>query len=81
MLLLGAPILTGFVVGVGSAWLMIPDIPLVSVGEFSSPRWQPELGALPIAAAACALALLLAVGVATRLLRKSTPDLLRGESR
>jgi hypothetical protein len=78
--LLGWPTMVGFAVGVSSAILMLPVIPLVSTGVTTAPRWQPASGALAIVAVACLGCLLIALPVAVRLVRQATPDLLRGES-
>ena len=69
----------GFAVGIGSAFLMLPDMPLVTVGVVSTPDWTPGAGALAFAAAAGLLSLLLAVVVAVRLVRRAAPELLRGD--
>ncbi|NUT35115.1 MAG: hypothetical protein HOV79_18835, partial [Hamadaea sp.] len=78
--LLGWPSAVGFAVGVVSAILMLPVIPLVTTGVVTEARWQPAPGALVAVAAACLACLLLALPVAVRLVRQSTPELLRGES-
>ncbi|NUT31635.1 MAG: FtsX-like permease family protein, partial [Hamadaea sp.] len=78
--LLGLPVLTGFAVGVGSAWLMLPGMPLVAVGQTTAATWSPQLGALAFAAAAGLFCLLLAVVVAVRLVRRAAPELLRGDA-
>lgn len=78
--LLGWPSAVGFAVGVVSAVLMLPAIPLVATGVVTEARWQPAPGALAGVAAACLACLLLALPVAVRLVRQATPDLLRGES-
>ncbi|MEV0271001.1 FtsX-like permease family protein [Hamadaea sp. NPDC050747] len=77
--LMGLPVLTGFAVGLGSAWLMLPGMPLVAVGQTTSVSWTPHLGAVVFAAAAGLLCLLLAVFVAVRLVRRAAPELLRGD--
>jgi hypothetical protein len=77
--LLGLPVVVGFAVGLGSAFLMLPDMPLVTVGVVSTPDWTPGPGALALAAAAGLLSLLLAVVVAVRLVRRAAPELLRGD--
>jgi hypothetical protein len=77
--LLGLPVIVGFAVGLVSAFLMLPDMPLVSVGVVSTPDWTPAVGALLFAAAAGLLSLLLAVVVAVRLVRRASPELLRGD--
>jgi hypothetical protein len=78
--LLGWPTAVGFAVGVLSATLMLPVIPLVSTGVTTEPHWQPAPGALAAVAAACLGCLLIALPVAVRLVRQASPDLLRGES-
>jgi hypothetical protein len=77
--LLGLPVATGFAVGVGSAWLMLPGMPLVTVDRVSPLSWTPQVGALAAAAAAGLLCLLLAIFVAARLVRRAAPELLRGD--
>jgi hypothetical protein len=77
--LLGLPVVVGFAVGIGSAFLMLPDMPLVTVGVVSPPDWTPSAGALAFAAGAGILSLLLAVVVAVRLVRRAAPELLRGD--
>lgn len=77
--LLGLPVVVGFAVGIGSAFLMLPDMPLVTVGVISPPDWTPTAGALAFAAGAGLLSLLLAVVVAVRLVRRAAPELLRGD--
>ncbi|HET6213093.1 MAG TPA: FtsX-like permease family protein [Micromonosporaceae bacterium] len=77
--LLAMPLVVGFAVGAAGAVLMLPGIPLVTAGTpAGSLSWKPGLGALPVAAAATGLGLLLTVGVVLRMLRKATPDRLRG---
>jgi putative ABC transport system permease protein len=78
--LMGLPVLTGFLVGIGSAWLMLPGMPLVAVGQTSPVNWSPQAGALLFAAVAGLLCLLLAVFVAVRLVRRAAPELLRGDA-
>jgi putative ABC transport system permease protein len=77
--LLGLPVLVGFAVGLGSAFLMLPGMPLVTVGTVSTPDWTPGAGALAFAAGAGLLSLVLAVIVAVRLVRRAAPELLRGD--
>lgn len=77
--LLGLPVVVGFAVGLGSAFLMLPDMPLVTVGVVATPDWTPTAGALAVAAAAGLFSLLLAVVVAVRLVRRAAPELLRGD--
>ncbi|WP_169734209.1 FtsX-like permease family protein [Hamadaea tsunoensis] len=79
MALIGLPILAGFVVGVGSAVLMLPGFPLVTVGEVSPVKWTPTIGALAGAAVAGLLCLIVALVVAVRLVRRAAPELLRGD--
>jgi hypothetical protein len=77
--LLGLPVIVGFAVGLASAFLMLPDMPLVTVGVRSTPDWTPTAGALAFAAGAGLFSLLLAVVVAVRLVRRAAPELLRGD--
>jgi hypothetical protein len=78
--LMGLPVLTGFVVGIASAWLMLPGMPLVAVGQTAAVTWTPQVGALVLAAGAGMVSLLLAVFVAVRLVRRASPELLRGDA-
>ncbi|MEV4414934.1 FtsX-like permease family protein [Catellatospora sp. NPDC049609] len=89
--LLGLPILVGLLVGVGAAALMLPGIPLVTVGTAGAPGLAGDvlgalvpslaLDALPLAVAGAALVLLLAVLRGGRLVKRATPELIRGGNR
>ena len=82
-LLLGAPLLVGFVAGVAGALVMLPGIPLVTAGTpTGTVSWRPgPSGALPVAAAATVVGLALAVLVVLRLLHRATPERLREGTR
>jgi hypothetical protein len=54
-------------------------MPLVTIDKVSSPDWTPGVGALAFAAGAGLLSLFLAVVVAVRLVRRASPELLRGD--
>jgi putative ABC transport system permease protein len=76
--LLGLPVLVGAVTGVAGAALMLPGIPLVTVGtSLGEVTYEPGLGALPIALAATLAGLVLAVLAVQRLVGAATPDRLR----
>ena len=76
--LVGWPLLIGAVTGVATAVVMLPGIPLVEVGVLTAaPAYRPEMGALPLAAAATLAGLALAALRALRLLGQATPDRLR----
>ncbi|BCJ72657.1 hypothetical protein CS0771_22010 [Catellatospora sp. IY07-71] len=89
--LLGLPILVGLLVGVGAAALMLPGIPLVTVGTAGAPGLAgdvlgalvPSLApdALPLAVVGALLVLLLAVLRGGRLVKRATPELIRGGNR
>jgi hypothetical protein len=77
-LLLGAPLLVGFLAGAVGAVVMLPGVPLVTVGVASPAiSYRPGVGALPVAIVATALGFAVAVGMVLRLLRRATPDRLR----
>lgn len=77
--LVGWPLLIGAVAGVAAAALMLPGLPLVETGTptgTSSYRLQP--GAIPVAAAVTATALLVIAALrALRLPRRAGPELVR----
>jgi hypothetical protein len=76
--LLGLPVLVGLLTGVAGAALMLPGIPLVTVGtSLGEVTYEPGLGALPVAVAAPLAGLVLAVLVVQRLVGRATPDRLR----
>jgi putative ABC transport system permease protein len=76
--LIGLPFIVGLVAGMAGAVLMLPGIPLVTVGQASGEiTYSPGLGALPIAIAATVIGLLFAVLFVLRLVRSATPDRLR----
>ncbi len=77
-LLLGAPLLVGFLVGAVGALLMLPGVPLVTVGTAGGAlTYQPGFGALAVAVVVSLLGFALAVLMILRLLRRATPDRLR----
>ncbi|MEV6932438.1 FtsX-like permease family protein [Dactylosporangium sp. NPDC051485] len=72
--LLGLPLVVGLAAGVAGALVMLPGVPLVTVGEpVGSFSYEPSLGALPIALGLTVLGLLLTVIVVLRLLGRATP--------
>jgi putative ABC transport system permease protein len=72
--LLGLPLLVGLAAGIVGAMVMLPGIPLVTVGApTGSFTYEPGLGALPVAVAVIVLGLLLAVLMVLRLLGRATP--------
>jgi hypothetical protein len=76
--LLGLPVLVGLLTGVAGAALMLPGIPLVTVGtSLGEVTYQPGLGALPVAVAATLAGLVFAVLAVQRLVGGATPDRLR----
>ena len=76
--LLGVPFAAGLLVGVAGATLMLPGIPLVTVGTaLGEITYQPGLGVLPIAVAATVVGLLLALAVVLGLVRQAAPQRLR----
>jgi putative ABC transport system permease protein len=76
--LLGLPFVVGLAAGVLGALVMLPGIPLVTVGQpAGSFTYRPGLGALPVAVALSLAGLLLAVLLVLRMLRRATPDRLR----
>jgi hypothetical protein len=89
--LIGLPMVVGLLVGVGAAALMLPGIPLVTVGTAGAPNLTGDvlgalvpgltLDALPLAIAGALLVLVLAVIRGGRLVKRATPELIRGGSR
>jgi putative ABC transport system permease protein len=76
--LLGLPFVVGLVAGLVGALVMLPGIPLVTVGEPTGAfTYRPGLGALPVAVAVSLLGLLVAVLMVLRMLGRATPDRLR----
>jgi putative ABC transport system permease protein len=77
-LLLGAPLLVGFLAGAAGAVVMLPGVPLVTVGVTSPAlSYRPGFGALPLAVGVSVAGLALAVLMVLRMLRRATPDRLR----
>ena len=76
--LLGLPVLVGLAAGMAGAALMLPGIPLVTVGtSVGEVTYEPGLGALPVAVAATLVGLVIAVLAVQRLVTRATPDRLR----
>jgi len=76
--LLGVPLLVGLVAGFAGALIMLPGIPLVTVGEPSGGvSYSPRFGALPVAVAAILLGMAGAGILVVGMLRRATPDRLR----
>ena len=76
--LLGLPLVIGLAAGVAGAALMLPGIPLVTVGTATGEiTYEPGPGVLPIAVAVTVVGLLAAVVVVLRTVRRATPDRLR----
>ncbi|MEV4131364.1 FtsX-like permease family protein [Dactylosporangium sp. NPDC049742] len=75
--LLGVPLVVGLGAGLLGAMVMLPGIPLVTVGVASPITWELGMGALPVAVAAIVLALAAAVLMALRLMGRATPERLR----
>ena len=76
--LLGLPVLVGLFTGMAGAALMLPGIPLVTVGtSLGQVTYEPGLGALPVAVAATLAGLVVAVLAVQRLVGRATPDQLR----
>ncbi|GLL06183.1 hypothetical protein GCM10017581_079310 [Dactylosporangium matsuzakiense] len=76
--LLGLPLLVGLAAGIAGALVMLPGIPLVTVGEpAGSFSYEPALGALPVAVVLTVLGLSLTVLFVLRLLSRATPLRLR----
>ncbi len=76
--LIGLPFVIGLLAGVAGAALMLPGIPLVTVGTATGEiTYTASMGALPVAVVATLVGLLLAVSVVLRLVRAATPDRLR----
>ena len=77
-LLIGAPVVVGLMAGVAGAALMLPGIPLVSVGVAAGPvRYSPAMGLLPVALGVTLVGLVGALLAVLRLVRSATPDRLR----
>jgi hypothetical protein len=76
--LLGVPLLVGLVAGFAGALIMLPGIPLVTVGEpAGGVSYSPRFGALPVAVAAILLGMAGAGILVVGMLRRATPDRLR----
>ncbi|HTJ39972.1 MAG TPA: FtsX-like permease family protein [Dactylosporangium sp.] len=72
--LLGLPLVVGLAAGIVGALVMLPGVPLVTVGEpAGSFSYEPSLGALPVALALTVLGLLVTVLLVLRLLGRATP--------
>jgi len=78
VLLLGIPLAVGLFAGMAGAVLMLPGIPLVTVGTpLDEINYVPRVGVLPIAVAVTVAGLVFAVAVALSTVRRGTPDRLR----
>jgi putative ABC transport system permease protein len=78
LLLVGVPLVVGLFAGVAGAALMLPGIPLVTVGTpVGEVTYHPAPGALPVAVAVTLAGLFLALVAVMRLVRRATPDRLR----
>jgi putative ABC transport system permease protein len=76
--LIGVPFVVGLLAGIAGAALMLPGIPLVTVGTATGEiTYTPSLGALPMAIGATLVGLFIAILVVLRLVRTATPDRLR----
>ena len=76
--LIGLPFVVGLFAGVAGAALMLPGIPLVTVGTATGQiTYPPSVGVLPFAIAATLVGLAFAVLVVLRLVDTATPDRLR----
>ncbi|MDT5024362.1 MAG: putative transport system permease protein [Micromonosporaceae bacterium] len=76
--LIGVPFVVGLLAGIAGAVLMLPGIPLVTVGTATGEiTYTPSLGALPMAIGATLVGLFFAILVVLRLVRTATPDRLR----
>ncbi|MER7278161.1 FtsX-like permease family protein [Dactylosporangium sp. NPDC000244] len=76
--LLGLPLVAGLAAGVAGALVMLPGVPLVTVGEpAGSFSYEPGFGALPVALGLTVLGLLVTVVLVLRLLGRATPPRLR----
>jgi len=76
--LLGLPFVVGLLAGGAGALLMLPAIPLVTVGTATGAvTYTPGRGVLPIAVAATAVGLFVAVLSVLRLVRSAQPERLR----
>jgi putative ABC transport system permease protein len=70
--LLGLPLVVGLAAGIVGALVMLPGVPLVTVGEpAGSFSYEPSLGALPIALALTVLGFTVVVLMALRLLGRA----------
>ncbi|MDI1459638.1 hypothetical protein QEZ54_01530 [Catellatospora sp. KI3] len=89
--MLGLPLVVGAAVGVAAAALMLPGIPLVTVGTTGTPGLAQDvlgtlvphlaLDALPLALAGGVVVLVVAVLRGGRLVKRATPELIRGGGR
>lgn len=76
--LLGAPLVVGVAAGIAGAVLMLPGIPLVTVGtSLGEVTYVPGAGILPLVLLATVVGLLIAVVVGLTQVRRATPDQLR----
>ncbi len=76
--LTGLPLVVGLLAGVAAAALMLPGIPLVTVGTATGEiEYTPGLGALPAAVAATLVGLFVALLAVLRQVGRATPDHIR----
>ncbi|MGC9670193.1 hypothetical protein ACNTMW_27080 [Planosporangium sp. 12N6] len=76
-LLLGVPLLVGLLAGVAGAAVMLPGLPLVTVGTARAVGYRPALGVLPVALGVTVLGFAVAVAAVLRMAGRATPDRLR----
>ena len=75
--LLGLPLVVGLGAGLVGAMVMLPGIPLVTVGVATPATVRPGTGALPVAAGVIVIGLFAAVLMVLRLMGRATPERLR----
>ncbi|MDG6106023.1 ABC transporter permease [Dactylosporangium aurantiacum] len=75
--LLGLPLVVGLGAGLVGAMVMLPGIPLVTVGVAAPVTVRPGAGALPVAAGVIVIGLSAAVLMVLRLMGRATPERLR----
>ncbi|MEV4512466.1 FtsX-like permease family protein [Dactylosporangium sp. NPDC049525] len=75
--LLGLPLVVGLAAGLVGAMVMLPGIPLVTVGVASPVALRLGMGALPVAVAVIVVGLFAAVLMVLRLMGRATPERLR----
>lgn len=75
--LLGLPLVVGLAAGLVGAMVMLPGIPLVTVGVAEPFTFRLGMGALPVAVGAIVIGLAAAVLMVLRLMNGATPERLR----